>query len=173
MKLRNVEIRPFRPYDLLTLIERPAHFESQFGMPAAYGLRELFVSGCLSADWLDVLRREIDADATRFGFAVIESHESLVSGAALFKGPPSADRVVEIAYAIASSRQGRGLATVAATALIAYAVQTLDAATIRAHTQPEMNASTRVLQKCGFHFVGDAIDPEDGHVWRWERSRMR
>ncbi len=41
---------------------------------------------------------------------------------------------------------------------------------IRAHTRPEANASTRVLRKCGFVHIGEIIDPEDGPVWRWERS---
>jgi hypothetical protein len=28
-----------------------------------------------------------------------------------------------------------------------------------------------VLEKNGFRFVGEAEDPEDGPVWRWERGR--
>jgi RimJ/RimL family protein N-acetyltransferase len=42
------------------------------------------------------------------------------------------------------------------------------ARTIRAHTMPEQNASTRVLEKCGFRWLGEVVDPEDGAVWRWE-----
>ena len=34
-----------------------------------------------------------------------------------------------------------------------------------------INASTRVLTKCGFRHIGQVIDPEDGPVWRWERHR--
>ncbi len=30
------------------------------------------------------------------------------------------------------------------------------------------NASTRVLTKCKFKWVGEVMDPEDGLVWRWE-----
>jgi hypothetical protein len=41
---------------------------------------------------------------------------------------------------------------------------------VRAHTLPERNASTRVLQKLGFDQIGEAIDPEVGRVWRWERD---
>lgn len=33
------------------------------------------------------------------------------------------------------------------------------------------DASTRVLTKCGFAFIGEVIDPEDGLVLRWERKR--
>ena len=38
-----------------------------------------------------------------------------------------------------------------------------------AHTLPERNASTRVLEKAGFRFDGD--DQEEGeYVWRWVRD---
>jgi len=30
-------------------------------------------------------------------------------------------------------------------------------------------ASQRVLEKCGFRFVGEVEDPEDGRVARYER----
>ncbi len=39
-----------------------------------------------------------------------------------------------------------------------------------AHTLPENNASAHVLKKCGFDFVGEVVDPEDGRIWRWERA---
>ena len=57
----------------------------------------------------------------------------------------------------------------AANALFAYAVDG-GATLVIAHTAPTANASTRVLAKCGFEFRGDVVDPDDGLVWRWERS---
>ena len=43
--------------------------------------------------------------------------------------------------------------------------------TIRAHTLAETNASTRVLEKCGFKKIGETTDPENNlPVWRWERA---
>ena len=85
-----------------------------------------------------------------------------------FKGPPDAEGVVEIAYGIVEGYQGRGYATEIARALMSYAAGSGRANTIRAHTLPETNASTRVLEKCGFQCMGEVIDPEDGSVWRWE-----
>jgi len=35
---------------------------------------------------------------------------------------------------------------------------------------PAANASTRVLEKCGFRHTGTVHDPVDGLVWRWERD---
>jgi [ribosomal protein S5]-alanine N-acetyltransferase len=167
--MKEVELRPFKPSDLLTLIEHPAQFAEQFGLPAADGLRELFVSGEIPAEWVDLLRRGSAPDPWTFGFAVIATSEQQVGGTAAFKGPPDAAGVVEIAYGTAASLRGCGLASSAAAALVAFAQADPRVRTIRAHTLPEPNASTTVLQKCGFEFVGDVIDPDDGPVWRWER----
>ncbi len=78
--------------------------------------------------------------------------------------------MVEIAYGSASGFQGQGYATEAATALLDYAFGTSRVHLARAHTLPEENASTHVLKKCGFEFIGTVVDPEDGTVWRWERG---
>ena len=61
-------------------------------------------------------------------------------------------------------------ATEAAQALIDYATACGEVRLIRAHTLPEGVASMRVLEKCGFRFVGETVDPEDGTVSRFERS---
>ncbi len=37
-----------------------------------------------------------------------------------------------------------------------------------AHTLPEVNASTRVLEKVVMSFVGEVIDPDDSRVWQWQ-----
>ena len=55
-----------------------------------------------------------------------------------------------------------------ATKLIELASGSAAVRRIIAHTLPETNASTRVLEKAGMTFVGEVIDPEDGRVWRWE-----
>ena len=75
--------------------------------------------------------------------------------------------MVEIAYGIVPEHQGRGYATELARALVGYALQSDSVKLVRAHTLPVPNASTSVLTKCGFDFVGEAIEPDDGLVWRW------
>jgi RimJ/RimL family protein N-acetyltransferase len=87
------------------------------------------------------------------------------------KVPPDADGVVEIAYGVAPEYQGRGYATEAATALVEFALSDPRVQTVRAHTLPEPNASTRVLTRNGFRHLGEVMDPEDGRVWRWELRR--
>jgi len=124
----------------------------------------------LPPGWLARVEATTDADAVwTLGFTLVHRVTEAVVGQCAFKGPPSADKTVEIAYMVAPEHQGKGYATEAANALVAFAFSTGQVRVIRAHTLREQNASTRVLGKCGFRHVGDVIDPEDGLVWRWEK----
>jgi RimJ/RimL family protein N-acetyltransferase len=125
----------------------------------------------LSADWLALLQASNSVDPWTHGFSMVLQRGGTVVGTAGFKGPPTADGVVEIAYGVSPDRQGKGYATEAAAALIAYAFSSGKVRVVRAHTLPESNASARVLTKCGFRRIGEVIDPEDGLVWRWEKQR--
>ena len=42
---------------------------------------------------------------------------------------------------------------------------------VDAHTRPERNASTRVLERNGFAFLGVVEHPEDGTIWHWRIER--
>ena len=161
---------PFDPSQLLALVESPARFAERMGLPAAPGLREFFVSGEVPRAWLDALRAAPGPDPWTFGFAVASREHGQVIGTAGFKGPPDADGVVEVAYAIAPAFEGRGYATEAAAALVAFAEADDRVRTIRAHTLPDGAASQRVLERCGFARVGPVDDPDDGPVVRWERA---
>jgi [ribosomal protein S5]-alanine N-acetyltransferase len=93
-----------------------------------------------------------------------------VIGMCGFTGPPDTNGAVELAYGIVPSYQGKGYATEAAAALVELASADPRVRIIRAHTLPERNASTRVLEKCGFRKIGEVVDPENNLVWRWERK---
>ena len=124
----------------------------------------------LSADWLAQLEAATEADPWVHGFKLVHRETGEVVGQCGFKGPPDADGAVEIAYGIAPEHQGQGYATEAAQAQTTYAFNSPDVKLVRAHTLREPNASTRVLTKCGFEKIGDFEDPEDGLVWRWEKT---
>ena len=96
------------------------------------------------------------------------SSGALVGNCGLVYIPGGQNGEVEVAYTLAKAFWGKGYATEAAQALVSFARNSDDVRTIRAHTLPEKNASTRVLIKCGFHQAGEVHDPEDGLVWRWE-----
>ncbi len=163
-------LRACSPEQLLALIEQPERFQELTGFPAAEGLREFYASGDVSPKWLAALRSASRPDPWRHGFFVVDREQRRVIGSAGFKGPPDSDGVVEIGYGIVPSCEGRGYATEAAQALVRFALATGSARLVRAHTLPAANASTRVLQKCGFRHTGTVVDPEDGPVWRWERA---
>jgi RimJ/RimL family protein N-acetyltransferase len=123
----------------------------------------------VSADWLARLHAATSPDVWAHGFSLMLLEDDTVVGHAGFTKPPAADGVVEIGYGIAPDHQGRGFATEAAEALVAFAFRSGRVRVARAHTLPETNASTRVLTKCGFQHLGEILDPEDGLVWRWEK----
>src|SRR6266853_3051077 len=164
----------FTPEQLLVLIEHPERFEEVAALTPADGLRGFYVSGDVSPHWLDALRASVGQGPNpwRHGFWVVEKETGQIVGGAGFRGAPDAAGMVEIAYGIVPSREGRGYATEVARALIHFAGKDPRVRLIRAHTRPKANASTRVLRKCGFEQVGEVVDPEDGPVWRWERSQQ-
>jgi ribosomal-protein-alanine N-acetyltransferase len=126
----------------------------------------------VSRDWLARLDASTESDPWVHGFRVVHGDSGTVVGTCGFKGPP-VDGVVEIAYGIAPDHEGRGFATEAAQALVDYAFGYGEVRVVRAHTLPDGDASKRVLAKCGFRYVGEVIDPEDGLVWRFETSPRR
>ena len=86
-----------------------------------------------------------------------------------FKGAP-VDGSVEIGYEIAPSFRGRGLATAAASSLVAEAFAAPGLTAVTAHTLAERNASNRVLEKLWFRNEAEIDDPDGGRVWRFRRT---
>jgi ribosomal-protein-alanine N-acetyltransferase len=122
----------------------------------------------VSADYLAQLDRSPMQDPWVHGFTAMNGGQRV--GMVGFKGPP-VDGVVEVAYGIDPEHQGKGHATDATRAAVAYAFGTGEVRTVRAHTMPDGVASQRVLEKCGFSKTSEVVDPEDGLVWRFEISR--
>ncbi len=107
-------------------------------------------------------------DAGDWGtFLAYEKATRRVVGACGFKAPPNSEGAVEIAYFTFPSFEGHGYATGMANALVVQALSFIEVADVIAHTLPQENASTHVLEKCAFERVGEFVDPEDGPVWRW------
>src|ERR1700675_3728684 len=75
----------------------------------------------LSPGWLAQLKGT-SVDLWTLGFAIVDPGTDAVVGACGFKGPPGADGIVEIAYGVTPDQQGKGYATEAAEALVAYAL---------------------------------------------------
>jgi Acetyltransferases, including N-acetylases of ribosomal proteins len=161
----------YSPDQLLALIDDVPAFEKKTGFTAGQGLRDFIISDEVSPAWIEKLRASSGPDPWRWGFAVVDRETRSVVGNAGFKGPPDAEGMVEIAYGIVPDYEGRGYATEAAGLLVGFASESDEVRLIRAHTLPTKNASTRVLTKNGFAYIGEVIDPDDGLVWRWERGK--
>jgi ribosomal-protein-alanine N-acetyltransferase len=97
----------------------------------------------------------------------IETGGPTLVGLGGFKGPPSAEGVVEIGYAIAPAFRGQGLATEAVAQMIERARSAAAVRAVDAHTLGCDNPSTRVLQRNGFRKIAEWDDPTDGPIWHW------
>ncbi len=124
----------------------------------------------VSPDWLARMRASPDVDPWVHGFSAVHREGGAFVGTGGFKGPPI-DGIVEIAYAVETPQQGKGFATEIATALTRYAFSSHEVKLVRAHTLPDGGASKKILTKCGYRYVGDVVDPEDGLVARFEKQR--
>ena len=122
----------------------------------------------VSPDWLAMLEQSEQVSPWIHGFSIRHRRDGDEVGRCGFKGPPDADGVVEIAYGISPDHQGNGYATEAVVASTASVLKNELSSTVRAHTLPSESASTSVLRKCGYRFLGEVDDAEDGRVWRWE-----
>ena len=118
--------------------------------------------------WIDVTARNIAKRGYGMS-ALVDRSTGKVCG---FMGlvHPGNQPEAELKYSFRRTHWGRGLATEAARAMLAYGVQTFGLKQIIATTAPENEASHRVLEKIGFT-RGDLISNDDGsltQVFRWE-----
>jgi len=155
MQTKSLNLIPLKREDVLAMVEALSPADK----------------GQLSADWLALLHASTSEDPWTHGFSLVHRGTGIALGTCGFKGPPAVDGVVEIAYGVDPDHQGKGYATEAAEALVIFAFGSDRVRVVRAHTLPEANASKRVLTKCGFRYIGEVIDPEDGLVWRWEKHQ--
>lgn len=95
-------------------------------------------------------------DPGDFGmYQVVRLEDGLAVGDIGFHGPPAEDRSVTVGYGMAEAVRGRGYATEALVALIAWSVASGRVTTIRADTRLDNLASQRVLEKAGMRLVGE------------------
>lgn len=123
----------------------------------------------VSPAWVAAVRATQAGDPWRLSWRVVETASGANVGGISFKGPPDAEGMVEVGYGIEPEYQGRGYATEATLALVQFAAESGQVRVVRAHTLSDHGASLRVLEKSGFVFVGDVIDPEDGRLVRFEQ----
>jgi len=129
----------------------------------AFGERALSYS-------LDKLRSSAN-ETGWWSYLPIHKADNMLIGLCGYKGQPSEDGMVELGYEIMAAYQNNGLATEVAKALVANAFSIEKVTTIQAHTLGEINASTKVLTKCGFTKTEDVDGQELGTLWKWVLER--
>ncbi|PSB01075.1 GNAT family N-acetyltransferase [Merismopedia glauca] len=101
-------------------------------------------------------------------YMFIHNGDQALIGIGGYYGLPTEGGIVEIGYGIAPSYRCRGYATQSAQWLIKQAFSNDEIKAVWAHTLPNFNASTRVLEKCGMKKIAEVLDEEHGMVWQWE-----
>jgi ribosomal-protein-alanine N-acetyltransferase len=149
-------------------VENPKAFQERLGAQIAADWDDFAPAMKVSRDKL----RENSALLGWWAHLVLTGTPPVIAGVCGYTGPPNTQGVVEVAYGIAPSFRGQGLATWAAAELIRRAFEDVRVRVVCAHTLPEENASTRVLKKVGMTFVGLDEDVDAGTVWRWELARV-
>jgi ribosomal-protein-alanine N-acetyltransferase len=155
-----IRVEPATVEWMEALAEGDASFATLFSIPVVPGWAD--ERGVIG--W--VLQAARDGLPPEWGVHLVFDGDGALVGNAGWKGPP-VDGVAELGYSVAPERRGQGIATTVVRELVARAA----AAGVRlviAHTLPEPSASTTVLSRCGFQQVGEAMDSNDGVLWRWE-----
>ena len=104
------------------------------------------------------------------GYLARDPNSNAVVGTCSFVGNPSGGEV-EIAYFTFPGAEGRGWGAGMAAALVALAFSEPEIDRLIAHTLPAEGPSTRILQKLGFERAGEAVDADEGPVWKWALAR--
>jgi RimJ/RimL family protein N-acetyltransferase len=154
---------------LSTLIEQPNRTEIDgFQFPKGEEITPLF--------WLEFLNSKLIDEPENFFWwspRLMIVNQCHVVGACGFKAPPDQTGSVEIGYGVIPSQQKQGFATQAVALLLEETFSRSEIKTIVAYTIPSESASGRVLAKNNFERDGSKIDPEDGEVWVWKRTRSK
>jgi [ribosomal protein S5]-alanine N-acetyltransferase len=116
---------------------------------------------------LDQLGRDPAVEQWLGRFLVLREEPRAVIGHAGFHGPPGTNALrapdaVEVGYALFPDFRGRGYATEAVIALIAWARETQGIGRFIASVGPDNAPSLALVRRLGFERVGDHWDAEDG-----------
>jgi RimJ/RimL family protein N-acetyltransferase len=140
-------------------------------LPEAWPGKAL-VERAFSAD-LDLIR----ADPARrlWGDRLMISHrnerEPRIVGSVIFHGHPDAEGIAEVGYGVELESQGRGFATEATRACVAWALEQPECRAVQATTYPWHRASLRVIEKIGMALAGTREHEMFGELLVFEKRR--
>ena len=171
-----LELRPITLLQVVAILEgrRRQEIEALVGaeMPWTWPSQTL-IEQVFRASLEDVLA---DPDARLWGdrFVVTREGPPKVVGSVIFHGRPAGDGVCEIAYGIEETSQGKGYASEALAACVAWALEQPECHVIRAETSAWHKPSLRVLEKVGGRIAGEFEEADRGKMLVYEiRKRAR
>lgn len=131
--------------------------------------KELFASSdCqLLLNMYDDFYQDIGFNPPWIGYFIIRNEK--VVGSCSFVGKPN-DGTVELSYWTFKEFEGQGIASFACTELVKIALENSPGVIITAKTEPNDNASTKILEKNGFVHTEVVQDHEIGDAWLWTRK---
>jgi ribosomal-protein-alanine N-acetyltransferase len=138
-------------------------------MPERWPNRELVERAFSSS--LDAIRENPAASlwGDRVLIARDDAGDSHVLGSVIFHGKPGDDGIAEIAYGVEEGSQGRGYATEAVGACVAWALAQVDVRAVQATTFGWHRASLRVIEKVGMRKIGVREHETMGQLLVFER----
>lgn len=138
-------------------------------LPAAWPGRALIER----AFWASPVHIRANPEVRLWGDRVMVTREApfKIVGSVVFHGAPDAEGAIEVAYGVEEESQGRGYATEAVGASVAWALSHPSVRVVRATTPPWHVPSKRVLEKCGFREVGTREGDVLGELLEFERCR--
>jgi RimJ/RimL family protein N-acetyltransferase len=101
------------------------------------------------------------------------SQPKQIVGSALFKSFDHVTGATEIGYGVADGSCCRGYATAGIGLMVAETFSHPETQLVFGLVTPANKASIRVLLRNGFVQTGEAEDPDDGHVLRFDLPRSR
>lgn len=152
--------------ELSEALARPSEFEAQYS--ALLGDNAELITEVVGSN--EVHHDAVGAQARWGGYLAVDVATNFVVGTCAYKGAPDGDATVEIAYFTFPNFERRGFATAMARELELQVRESEEVERIVAHTLPEESPATRVLRRLEYSQAGDITDPEDGPIWRWERT---
>ncbi len=161
--MASVTLLTMDPESLDLLISAGDEFEAKHGITLGVNRN---LARELARHTRDAVRKK-HGDPGWWGYLALDHQSRVVVGSCGFKGSPDPGGGVEIAFITFPQCEGKGYATSMAENLVELAFRSGAVKRVIAHTPPEKNASTRVLEKAGFRLDGEHHDPDDGTVWRW------
>ncbi|WP_432537677.1 GNAT family N-acetyltransferase [Kineococcus arenarius] len=138
-------------------------------LAAANAASPVPLSACFAGpEWRGVWRmrhRQVEEDPASAAWVtgvVWDEEQRVAVGRAGYHGPPDADGVVEIGYAVDPAHRRRGYARAALEALLQRAAAEPDVRAVRVSISPDNTASWALASQYGFTRVGEQWDEEDG-----------